>query len=78
MSKTNLFRRLQELLPDAPLLSGQITGSLGDGRVRIELPGGGALDALNPAGLAVGTWVYVKGGAIVGEAPDLPYVLIEI
>ena len=78
MSKTNLFRRLQELLPDAPLLSGQITGSLGDGRVRIELPGGGALDALNPAGLADGTWVYVKGGAIVGEAPDLPYVLIEI
>ena len=75
MSKTNLFRRLQELLPDEPLLSGHITGSLGDGRVRIEMPGGGALD---PAGLAVGTWVYVKGGAIVGEAPDLPYVLIEI
>nr|WP_295937346.1 hypothetical protein [uncultured Acidovorax sp.] len=78
MSKTNLFRRLQELLPDEPQLSGQITGSLGSGRVRIELPGGGALEALNPSGLAVGTWVYVKGGAIIGEAPDLPYVLIEI
>lgn len=78
MNTINLFRRLQELLPSDPQLSGQITGSLGDGRVRIELPGGGALDALNPSGLAVGAWVYVKGGAIIGEAPDLPYVLIEI
>lgn len=44
--------------------------------VRIELPGGAVLDASTR--LADGTWVYVKGGAIVGEAPDLPYVLIEI
>ena len=78
MSTPNLFRRLQDLLPDDPQLSGQITGSLGDGRVRVELPGGGFLNALNPAGFAVGTWVYMKGIAIIGEAPDLPYVLIEI
>lgn len=78
MNTINLFRRVRDLLPDDPQLSGQITGSLGDGRVRIELPGGGVLEVLNPSGFAVGTWVYVKGTAILGEAPDLPYVLIEI
>ena len=45
---------------------------------RVELTGGGLLNVRNPTALAVGKWVYVKSGAILGEAPVLPYVLIEI
>ena len=79
MNAINLYLYLQDLQQPDPLQQkGQIQADLGGGMCRVELTGGGLLNVRNPTALAVGKWVYVKSGAILGEAPVLPYVLIEI
>jgi len=79
MSTTNLYRYLQDVQQPEPLQQkGQIKADLGTGMCRVELAEGGLVNVRNPTGLAVNKWVYVKAGAILGEAPVLPQVLIEI
>ena len=76
---TNLYKRLKSLLPDAPVLTGQISAVYSDGTAQITLEGGaGQLRVQNPLGKASGARVYVQGGAITGLAPVMPYVLIEV
>lgn len=74
----NLFRRLQDLQPAAPVQTGQITAVRADGNASVLLVGGGTLLARNPLKLPTAAHVFVQGGAITGEAPNLPYVRIEI
>ena len=79
MSTTNLYLYLKQVQQPEPLQQkGQIQADLGTGMCRVELAEGGLMNVRNPTGLAVNKWVYVKDGAILGEAPVLPYVLIEI
>lgn len=79
MSTTNLYLFLKDLQQPEPLQQkGQIKADLGGGMCRVQLAEGGLLNVRNPTSLAIDKWVYVKGGAILGEAPVLPYVLIEI
>lgn len=79
MSTTNLYLFLKEVQQPEPLQQkGQIKADLGGGMCRVELAEGGLLNVRNPMALAVNKWVYVKAGAILGESPVLPYVLIEI
>lgn len=78
MTSSNLFKRLQALLPEAPVLTGEVAETYADGTVLITLPGGGSLRVRNPLGHSVAATVYVQGGAVIGDAPALPYVLIEI
>lgn len=76
---TNLYKRLKALLPEAPVLTGQITTLYADGTAQITQDGGsGQLRVRNPLLLASGARVYVQGDAITGSAPALPYVLIEV
>jgi hypothetical protein len=76
---TNLYKRLMALLPDDPVMTGQISAVFPDGTVQITLEGAaGRLRVRNPLGKAEGDRVYVQGGAVTGPAPVMPYVLIEV
>ncbi|MDO4769947.1 MAG: hypothetical protein Q4A11_06235 [Brachymonas sp.] len=85
---TDIYRRLLNLLPAQPLLVGEIAGiypdgaaqvTLLDGAAQVTLLGGaGEVRALNPAKLAKGTRCFVRGDAIIGSAPALPYEEGEI
>ncbi|MDO4969255.1 MAG: hypothetical protein Q4E66_07350 [Comamonadaceae bacterium] len=76
---TNLYKRLLSLLPDDPVQSGTVAAAYADGTALVTLDGGGGqLRVRNPLGRAVAAKVYVKAGEITGDAPVLPYVLIEV
>lgn len=76
---TNLYKRLLSMLPDDPVQSGTVSLAYSDGTALVTLDGGGGqLRVRNPLGMAVAQKVYVKAGEITGQAPDLPYVLIEV
>jgi hypothetical protein len=78
MTTLNLFLRLREVLPSDPLLVGDVATDHGDGTATVLFPGAGVARLRNPQAIAAGARVFVQGGAITGEAPDLPSVLIEI
>ena len=61
-------------------LSGRTPASPGnsDGTATVEMPGGDLARVRNPLGAQAGQGVYVQDGAVIGDAPALPYVLIEI
>jgi hypothetical protein len=71
----NIYRQFLGLLPARPLLVGTVT-AVGDGVATVELPGGGLLRARGAG--TVGQRVWVRDGAIEGEAPDLAYVEAEV
>lgn len=76
---TNLYKRLLSLLPDDPVQSGSVSLAYSDGTALVTLDGGaGQLRVRNPLGMTAAQKVYVKAGEITGQAPDLPYVLIEV
>lgn len=72
---SNLFRQFQDLIPDPPLQVGVVI-SVGTGVATVQLPGGGVIPARGAA--TVGARVFVRAGAIEGEAEDLPTEIIEI
>jgi hypothetical protein len=72
---SNPYRMLLDLLPDEPLLVGEVT-SISDGVATIELPGGGVTQARGDA--TVGQNVYFRGGAIESVAPALTIEVIEV
>lgn len=78
MTTTNLFKRLQQLLPDEPVLTGTVSFVGADGMATVDLPGGAQLLVRNPLGSQAGAAVYIQGGVITGGAPQLLYVRIEI
>lgn len=67
----NAYRAFRELIPDDPLLVGDVTAVAG-GVATITLPGGGTVQGRGEA--TVGQRVFIKGGAIQGPAPTLTYV----
>ena len=76
---TNLFKRLKALLPDDPVMTGQISTVFTDGTALVALEGSeGQLRVRNPLSTAAGVRVYVQSGAVTGPAPEMPYVLIEV
>ncbi|AGH83378.1 hypothetical protein [Ralstonia pseudosolanacearum] len=72
----NLWRQFEDLLPDAPLLVGTVVTSHDDGTVTIQLLGGG-LVRVTGAG-EPGERLFVRGAEVIGSAPTLPTVEIEI
>ena len=78
MTTTNLFKRLRQLLPDAPVLTGTVDELHDDGTATVQLPGTGRLRVRNPLASELGASVYVQDQAITGPAPQLPYTRIEI
>lgn len=72
---TNLWKRLRQLLPEPPLLVGQVVAVTSYG-VTVELPDGSMIKARGAA--TIGSKVFIRNGIIEGAAPTLPIVLIEI
>lgn len=72
---TNLWARLKALLPDAPLLIGQVVASGAYGAT-VQLPDGAKINVRGDA--QVGQQVFIRAGLIEGIAPNLPVEVIEI
>lgn len=75
MTTTNLWKRLKQLLPDAPLLVGTVSSVSSYGAV-VELPDGSLVSVRGDA--TVGQHVFIRDGLIEGLAPSLTAVLIEV
>ena len=75
---TTLYTRLMELLPSAPVLTATITTLYLDETALVTLPGGAQARVRNPLAAGQGDAVYVQDGAVIGQAPALPVVVIEI
>lgn len=75
MTTTNLWKRLKQLLPEAPLLVG-VVDSVDTYGALVLLPDG-SLTAVRGAA-TVGDSVFIRNGLIEGSAPNLSVVLIEI
>jgi len=71
----NLLQQFKSLLPDSPLLVGDVL-SISNNILAIELPDGSQITAKGVA--TVGQRVFVRGGRIEGVAPTLAYVEVEI
>lgn len=75
MTTTNLWKRLKQLLPDAPLLVGTVDSVSTYGAV-VQLPDGSLVGVRGAS--TIGQRVFVRDGVIEGPAPSLPTVVIEI
>jgi hypothetical protein len=75
MTTTNLWKRLKQLLPDAPLLVGTVDSVSAYGAI-VELPDGSLVSVRGDATL--GQQVFIRDGVIEGTAPTLTTVVIEI
>lgn len=75
---TTLYTRLLELLPGQPVLTATVAAVYGDGTALATMPGGAQARVRNPFANGVGDAVFVQDGAVIGEAPALTPVLIEI
>jgi len=73
---TNLWKRLKQLLPDPPLLVGEVTGVTAYGAF-VTLPDG-SVTKVRGEGATLGSTVFLRDGRIEGPAPSLPIELIEI
>ena len=78
MSSTNIYKRLLSLLPQAPVTTARVMLVFDDGTAHVATFGGGEARVRNPLGIEVGHPVYVQDGAVIGEAPELLEVLIEL
>ncbi len=72
---SNPYRRLLALLPTMPRQVGEVI-SVSGSRVRVALVGGGGRTCQGDA--QVGSMVYVEGDQVIGVAPNLPVVTIEV
>lgn len=72
---TNLWRRLKQIMPDAPLLVGEVDSVSSYGAV-VLLPDGSPVAVRGDT--TVGQQVFIRDGVIEGLAPSLTLVLIEI
>lgn len=71
----NLYKEFLALIPDPALQVGTVQ-AISQGIVTLVMPGGALLKARGDATL--GQRVFVRGGVIEGQAPNLPDELIEV
>ena len=71
----NLLQKFKSLLPDSPLLVGDVA-SISSNIMTIDLPDGSQITARGVA--TVGQRVFVRGGMVEGLAPTLGYVEVDI
>lgn len=66
----NVWKQFQALLPQQPLQIGEVVSVNADGTSTVETPAG-ALLRVRGDNVAQGSNAYIRGGELVGEAPDL-------
>lgn len=74
----NLYERLTHLLPGEPLRLGTVQVLYPDGTALVTLAEGGSLRVGIDGDVSGGARVYVRGGRVLGSAPDLPFVEMEV
>lgn len=74
---TNPWKKLEGLLPDDPLLVGDVTAQNADGTSTVQLPDNRVIRVRGQS-VAVGLKAFVQGGEIRGQAPSLPVVAITV
>ena len=74
---TNLWARFTRLLPGEPITIVSVVTINSDGTSTVTTPGGGALRVIGTS-VAEGLKARIKGGAIIGEAPNLTHYEIEV
>jgi hypothetical protein len=72
----NVWAKWKRLLPDDPLLVGEIADVYADGTVQVSPIGGGTLRVRGEG--TEGDVVWVRGGRIEGAAPEMEGVEIEV
>ena len=78
MAMGNFWQQFKDLLPNEPKLVGTISSNYGNGLYAVSLVGGGSVQAMSNTDRSIGDKVYITGKVIVGKAPDLPDVVIEV
>ena len=71
----NFYKQFKDLLPSDPLLIGEVVAA-STGRVTVQFLDG-SLAFARGTGL-VGNKVFIKGGYVQGDAPNLTVVEIEV
>ena len=74
----NLYQRLTDLLAADPMRVGTVASLHADGTVTVTLAEGGSLRVRAPPEIQLAVRVFVQGGAVLGAAPELPFVEIEV
>lgn len=72
-----LWKAFNDLLPKQPRQLGKVVASLGASRYRVELIGGGIIQATANAAYAINDNVFITGLLIESKAPSLT-ILSEI
>ena len=74
----NLYKALQEVLPQRPLQVAEVVSvNVGQNSSIVQSPGG-AQQLVRGSDWAVGAGVFIRDGIIEGEAPALSAVTIEV
>lgn len=73
----NPWQQFRNLLPGSPLVVGTVSAHNADGSSTIDLPGGGSINAIGQT-VAIGQKAFVRNGQVLGQAPDLPELMIEV
>jgi hypothetical protein len=71
----NYYKLLKSILPDAPLLVGDVV-AISNGTATIELPDGSEVQARGEA--SVSDRVFIRDGVIEGPAPSLTVEIIDV
>ena len=77
MATTNTSRQFQELIADAPALTGTVTAYNADGTSTVTMTGGGTLIAMGQT-VAIGNIAYIKKQVIIGESQALTVYNLEV
>lgn len=67
----------QSLLPADPLLVAQVVSHDAGGASTVQFPNGSRLKARGQ-GVAVGSYAFIRGGEIRGQAPSVAPITLEV
>lgn len=67
-----------QLTAGPPKLIADVGQHNGDGTSTVTLVGGGAQLRVDGQSVAVGQRAYVQDGAVIGAAPNLPVVTVDV
>lgn len=73
-----IWKKFVDLLPKTPRYVGVILTDDGASRFTVTIVGGGVLQVYGSSEFSAGDRVFVEGGKIVGTAPALTTLIIEV